>query len=123
MGTKTPRFEHEARTAAVSYFDMRAGASDRYVISNSFSTLKYNYVHGPKLADVLTRFAPDGVALEVTRVEQPPDSETAQAATVRSDTPCLKLIMRSDPHTVPGALLAQYPRHGAAQARSCRKYS
>ena len=32
------------------------------------------------VADVLTRFAPDGVALEATRVEQSPDSETAQPA-------------------------------------------
>jgi ribosomal protein L11 methyltransferase len=32
------------------------------------------------VADVLTRFAPDGVALEATRVEQSPDSESAEAA-------------------------------------------
>ena len=32
------------------------------------------------VADVLTRFAPDGVALEAARIEQSPDSETAQPA-------------------------------------------
>jgi ribosomal protein L11 methyltransferase len=32
------------------------------------------------VADVLARFAPEGVALEATRFEQSPDSETAQAA-------------------------------------------
>ena len=43
-------------SSAESDFDMRAGASDRYVITNFFSTLRFNIVYGPKLTDVLSRF-------------------------------------------------------------------
>jgi len=43
-------------SSAESFFDMRAEFADRYVISNLFSTLKFNIVHGPKLTEVLTRF-------------------------------------------------------------------
>lgn len=43
-------------SSAESYFDMRALYSDRYVVSNLFSTLKFNVVYGPKLTDVLTRY-------------------------------------------------------------------
>jgi alpha-D-xyloside xylohydrolase len=43
-------------SSAQSTFDMRAGAPDRYVITNLFSTLRFNVVYGPKLADVLTRY-------------------------------------------------------------------
>ena len=43
-------------SSAESDFDMRATAADRYVVTNLFSTLKFNVVYGPKLTDVLTRF-------------------------------------------------------------------
>ena len=43
-------------STAESYFDMRNGAADRYVIQNLFGTLKFNVVAGPKLTDVLTRY-------------------------------------------------------------------
>ncbi|MEP7359373.1 MAG: hypothetical protein ABI847_19130, partial [Anaerolineales bacterium] len=43
-------------------------------------TLTVNGETAEAVADVLTRFAPEGVALEATRVEQSPDSETAEAA-------------------------------------------
>jgi len=43
-------------SSAESDFDMRAGAADRYVIANLFSTLRFNVVYGPKLTDVLSRF-------------------------------------------------------------------
>jgi alpha-D-xyloside xylohydrolase len=43
-------------SSAESDFDMRAGAADRYVITNFFSTLRFNIVYGPKLTDVLSRF-------------------------------------------------------------------
>ncbi len=52
-------------SSALSYFDMRNSAADRYTISNMIGSafsgyvtnaLKYNIVYGPKLTDVLTRF-------------------------------------------------------------------
>jgi alpha-D-xyloside xylohydrolase len=43
-------------SSAESDFDMRAGAPDRYVITNHFSTLRFNVVYGPKLTDVLSRY-------------------------------------------------------------------
>jgi alpha-D-xyloside xylohydrolase len=63
ISTKGYGFHLDATTE--SWFDMRASAGDRYVISNfvtsSFSgyvtnALKYNVVFGPKLTDVLTRY-------------------------------------------------------------------
>jgi alpha-D-xyloside xylohydrolase len=45
---------------AESWFDMRAGYNDRFVITNLFPSLNFNAVYGPKLTDVLslyTRFA------------------------------------------------------------------
>jgi alpha-D-xyloside xylohydrolase len=43
-------------SSAESWFDMRAGAVDRFVITNLFPSLKFNVVYGPKLADVLSRY-------------------------------------------------------------------
>jgi alpha-D-xyloside xylohydrolase len=43
-------------SSAESWFDMRAQYADRYVVSNMFSTLKFNVVAGPKLTDVLSRY-------------------------------------------------------------------
>ncbi len=43
-------------STAESYFDLHATAADRVSISNFFSTLKFNVVYGPRLADVLTRY-------------------------------------------------------------------
>jgi len=43
-------------SSAESSFDMRAGAADRFVITNRFSTLRFNLVYGPALTDVLTRY-------------------------------------------------------------------
>ncbi len=43
-------------SSAESWFDMRAQFADRYVVSNMFSTLKFNIVYGPRLTDVLTRY-------------------------------------------------------------------
>ncbi|MCG3149305.1 MAG: hypothetical protein PCFJNLEI_02765 [Verrucomicrobiae bacterium] len=43
-------------SSAESFFDLRAEFADRYVVSNLFSTLKFNIVAGPKLTEVLTRF-------------------------------------------------------------------
>jgi alpha-D-xyloside xylohydrolase len=43
-------------SSAESTFDMRAGAPNRYVITNLFGTLRFNIVYGPKLADVLMRY-------------------------------------------------------------------
>jgi alpha-D-xyloside xylohydrolase len=43
-------------SSAESFFDMRAQFADRYVVSNMFSTLKFNVVYGPKLTDVLSRY-------------------------------------------------------------------
>jgi alpha-D-xyloside xylohydrolase len=43
-------------SSAESVFDMRAGAPDRYVITNLFASLRFNIVYGPKLTDVLTRY-------------------------------------------------------------------
>jgi alpha-D-xyloside xylohydrolase len=43
-------------SAAESHFDMRASHADQYVVTNLFSTLRFNVVYGPKLSDVLARF-------------------------------------------------------------------
>jgi alpha-D-xyloside xylohydrolase len=43
-------------SSAESSFDMRAGAPDRYVITNFFPTLRINLVYGPNLTDVLVRY-------------------------------------------------------------------
>jgi alpha-D-xyloside xylohydrolase len=43
-------------SSAESVFDMRAGAPNRYVITNLFASLRFNLVYGPKLTDVLTRY-------------------------------------------------------------------
>ena len=43
-------------SSAESSFDMRAGAPDHYVVTNHFSTLRFNLVYGPKLTDVVVRY-------------------------------------------------------------------
>ena len=43
-------------SSAESTFDMRAGAQDRYVVTNHLGTLRFNIVYGPKLTDVLVRY-------------------------------------------------------------------
>jgi len=43
-------------SSAESTFDMRAGAPNRYVVTNHFSTLRFNIVYGPKLTDVVARY-------------------------------------------------------------------
>jgi alpha-D-xyloside xylohydrolase len=43
-------------SSAESLFDMRAGAPDRYVITNLFGSLRLNIVYGPRLTDILTRY-------------------------------------------------------------------
>ena len=43
-------------STAESYFDMRNGAADRYVVQNLFGSLQFNIVGGPKLTDALSRF-------------------------------------------------------------------
>jgi alpha-D-xyloside xylohydrolase len=43
-------------SSAESSFDMRAGAGDRFVITNHFPTLRFNVVYGPNLTDVLSRY-------------------------------------------------------------------
>ena len=43
-------------SSAESSFDMRAGAADRFVVTNRFPTLRINLVYGPALTDVLTRY-------------------------------------------------------------------
>jgi alpha-D-xyloside xylohydrolase len=43
-------------STAESMFDMRNGASDRYIVQNLLGTLKFNVVAGPKLTDVLSRY-------------------------------------------------------------------
>src|SRR5205814_2532011 len=43
-------------SSAESWFDMRASATDRFVITNRFPSLKFNIVYGPKLTDVLSRY-------------------------------------------------------------------
>src|SRR5205814_1998538 len=43
-------------SSAESDFDLRHSAADRYVVTNHFSSLRYNVVFGPRLPDVLTRF-------------------------------------------------------------------
>ena len=39
-----------------SDFDMRAGAPDRYVVTNRSPTLRFNVVYGPRLTDALARY-------------------------------------------------------------------
>jgi alpha-D-xyloside xylohydrolase len=43
-------------SSAESVFDMRAGAPNRYVVTNQFASLRFNIVYGPKLTDVLMRY-------------------------------------------------------------------
>ncbi len=43
-------------SSAETSFDMRAGAADRFVVTNRFPTLRINLVYGPALTDVLTRY-------------------------------------------------------------------
>jgi alpha-D-xyloside xylohydrolase len=43
-------------SSAESSFDMRAGAPDRYVITNLFPSLRLNIVYGPDLTTVLSRY-------------------------------------------------------------------
>src|SRR5439155_5311323 len=43
-------------SSAESHFDMRATQANRYVVTLLFSTLRFNVVYGPSLADVMTRF-------------------------------------------------------------------
>ena len=43
-------------SSAECSFDMRASAADRFVVTNRFSTLRFNLVYGPALTDVLTRY-------------------------------------------------------------------
>lgn len=43
-------------STAESYFDLRNGAADRYVIENLIGQLKVHLVAGPKLTDALSRF-------------------------------------------------------------------
>ncbi len=39
-----------------SHFDMRSGSRDGYVVTNLFSTLRFNIVYGPRLTDALSRY-------------------------------------------------------------------
>ncbi|PWU14632.1 MAG: hypothetical protein C5B50_16990 [Verrucomicrobia bacterium] len=43
-------------SSAEGWFDMRSGYADRYVVTNLFSTLKFNVVYGPQLTNVLSRY-------------------------------------------------------------------
>jgi len=43
-------------SSAESWFDMRAGNNDRFVVTNLFPSLKFNVVYGPQLTDVLLRY-------------------------------------------------------------------
>ena len=43
-------------SSAESFFDMRNGAADRFVVQNLLGTLKFNIVGGPKLTDALSRY-------------------------------------------------------------------
>jgi alpha-D-xyloside xylohydrolase len=43
-------------SSAESHFDMRATQPDRYVVTLLHSTLRFNVVYGPNLADVIRRF-------------------------------------------------------------------
>jgi alpha-D-xyloside xylohydrolase len=43
-------------SSAESVFDMRAGAPNRYLVTNQFGSLRFNVVYGPRLTDVLTRY-------------------------------------------------------------------
>ncbi len=54
MSTRGYGFHLDSTTE--SFFDMRNGAADRYVIQNLFGALKFNVVAGPKLTDVLSRY-------------------------------------------------------------------
>lgn len=54
MSTRGYGFQLDS--SAVSTFDMRAGAADRFVVTNQFPSLRFNLVFGPALTDVLTRY-------------------------------------------------------------------
>ena len=43
-------------SSAESWFDMRAGQNDRFVVTNLFASLNFNVVYGPKLTEVLSRY-------------------------------------------------------------------
>ncbi|HLZ54151.1 MAG TPA: hypothetical protein VKS19_06690, partial [Verrucomicrobiae bacterium] len=43
-------------SAAESWFDLRAGYKDRFIVTNLFPSLKFNVVYGPRLTDVLSRY-------------------------------------------------------------------
>jgi alpha-D-xyloside xylohydrolase len=43
-------------SSAESFFDMRSGAHDRYIVTNLFPSLRFNIVFGPKLTDVVSRY-------------------------------------------------------------------
>ncbi len=43
-------------SSAESWFDLRAGYSDRFVVTNLFPSLNFSIVYGPKLTDVLSRY-------------------------------------------------------------------
>ena len=43
-------------SSAECSFDMRASAADRFVVTNRFSSLRFNLIYGPALTDVLTRY-------------------------------------------------------------------
>jgi alpha-D-xyloside xylohydrolase len=43
-------------SSAESWFDLRAGHDDRWVVTNLFPSLKFNVVYGPRLTDVLSRY-------------------------------------------------------------------
>jgi alpha-D-xyloside xylohydrolase len=43
-------------SSAESTFDMGAGAPDRFVLTNRFSSLRLNIVYGPAMTDVLSRY-------------------------------------------------------------------
>jgi alpha-D-xyloside xylohydrolase len=43
-------------SSAESWFDMRAGHRDRFVVTNSFPSLKFDVVYGPRLTEVLSRY-------------------------------------------------------------------
>jgi alpha-D-xyloside xylohydrolase len=44
-------------SSAESWFDMRAGNADRFVVTNLFPSLKFSIVYGPKLTEVLSRYS------------------------------------------------------------------
>ncbi|HKW30673.1 MAG TPA: TIM-barrel domain-containing protein [Verrucomicrobiae bacterium] len=43
-------------SSAESWFDLRAGYKDRFIVTNLFPSLKFNVVYGPRLTDVLSRY-------------------------------------------------------------------